>query len=103
MGVYHSLPFSDLSLKDDPKNIEGLEELRNKYYAGSVLLRMRGEMLPKTKEKPSAIVRVYEKIKQGSTASKRRNQPRSVTRAQNKVQIKNVQFFTDLKIKEHPQ
>jgi hypothetical protein len=51
---------------------------------------MRGEMLPKTKEKTSAIVKVYEKIKQGSTASKRRNQPRSVNRAQNKVQIKNV-------------
>lgn len=76
VGVYHSVPFSDLSLKDDPKNIEGLEELRNKYYSGSVLFRMGGEMPPK--EKPPGIVRLYEKIKQGSAASKRRNRPRSV-------------------------
>jgi len=88
VGVYHSLPFSDLSLKDDPKNIEGLEELRNKYYAGSVLLRMRGEM--PTKEKAPGMISLYEKIKQESAASKRRNQPRIINRVQNKVQIKNV-------------
>ena len=94
------MPFSDLNLDDDPAQMKVLDELRNKYYGGSLLVRMRGDLRPR--ERGPVLAGLYNKITSRPPLPKGKTQTGRIKRVQNKVQKKPDSFFADLTIKEHP-
>lgn len=77
-----------------------LEDIRAKYYSGTVLSKLKGE--PRKQEKGPALIGLFNKITNKPPLPKGKNQMGRIKRAQNKIQKKPDSVFVDLKVKEAP-
>ncbi|XP_076074046.1 WD repeat-containing protein on Y chromosome-like [Mytilus galloprovincialis] len=100
ISVFRCLPYSDLNLDMDPEQMKVLEDIRAKYYSGTVLSKLKGE--PRKQEKGPALIGLFNKITNKPPLPKGKNQMGRIKRAQNKIQKKPDSVFADLKVKEAP-
>lgn len=83
--MFRCLHFADLNLQENPEHRRVLDDIRNQYFGGSLLMRMRGDR--RMSEKGPAIAGLYNKITRREPIPKGKNHSGRIRRTKKMVKF----------------